>query len=93
MNELILKIPMDEVEKIQYALNHVQLTDDEHIDSALCRLNDVIDEGIENMEKRRCKFCEATFDDSLNGEEEFRLHLLQTHEDEMMDECAKLFLV
>lgn len=42
MKELILKIPIDEVEKIQYALNHVQLTGDEHIDSVLCRLNEVI---------------------------------------------------
>jgi len=46
MNEIILKIPLDEVYKLRYALDHVQLTGEEHIDAVLSTFNDVLKESL-----------------------------------------------
>lgn len=45
-DELILRIPLDEVDKLRYALDHVQLTGDEHIDAVLSTFNDVLKESL-----------------------------------------------
>ena len=44
--EIILRIPLDEMDKIRYALDHVQLTGNEHIDAVLDTLNRVLKEEI-----------------------------------------------
>jgi len=48
-NEIKLRIPFDVADKLRYALDHVQLTGDEHIDAVLDTLNMVIKEQIEQF--------------------------------------------
>lgn len=43
-NEIILKIPLDEVNKLRYALDHLQSTGEEHIDGVLNTFNNVLKE-------------------------------------------------
>lgn len=50
-NEIIIKIPTDEIDKLCYALNHVQLTGDEHIDDFLNNFNSLLKEKIEEHKK------------------------------------------
>jgi len=49
MKEVIIKIPIDETEKIINALNHIQLTGDEHIDAVLDILNVVLKEELDKQ--------------------------------------------
>lgn len=45
-DEIVLRIPKDEAEKLRYALDHVQLTGDWHIDATLDTLNEVLKEEL-----------------------------------------------
>jgi len=47
--EIILRIPFDEADKLRYALDHVQLTGNEHIDAVLDTFNRVLKEEIKNV--------------------------------------------
>lgn len=46
--EIILRIPKDEADKLRFALDHVYLTGDEHIDAVLSNFNDVLKEEMIN---------------------------------------------
>jgi len=54
-NELRLRIPFDEVDKIRYALDHVNLTGDDHIDAVLDTLNRVIKDMQEVIKRENNK--------------------------------------
>ena len=51
--EILLRIPIDEANKLRYALDHVYLTGSERIDAVLNTLNEVLKEemksGFENQ--------------------------------------------
>lgn len=51
MKEILLKIPFDEIEKLRYALDHVQLTGEEHIDGVLSTFNEVLKEELRHLVK------------------------------------------
>jgi len=44
--EIILRIPFDEIDKLRYALDHVQLTGEEYIDGVLSTFNDVLKDAL-----------------------------------------------
>ena len=46
VDEIVLIIPKNEADKLRYALDHVQLTGEEHIDAVLSTLNEVLKEEI-----------------------------------------------
>lgn len=50
MKELLLRIPLDEAHKLRYALDHVQLTGEEHIDAVLSTFHDVLKEELKGVE-------------------------------------------
>lgn len=52
--EILLRIHLDELDKLRYALNHVQLTGDEHIDAVLSTFNDVLKESPLTHDESAC---------------------------------------
>ncbi len=49
-DEIVLRIPKDEANKLRYALEHIQSTGNEYIDDALSDFSDVLKEMIKKVD-------------------------------------------
>lgn len=60
MDEIVLRIDLDTVNKLLYALNHTPYTGDEHIDGVLSTFIDVLNEEIGLLKNNGAKLYKTT---------------------------------
>lgn len=53
MTELILRIPLDEVNKLRYALEHTPFSGDEHIDGVISTFIEVLNEELKTLKEHQ----------------------------------------